>query len=678
MSRGGMSALVLPIFAASLAAYLPAMQCGLVWNDSDYVTRADLQSLNGLRRIWFEVGATEQYYPLLHSAFWVEHRLWGDAAVGYHAVNILLHALSACLFVVILRRLWGRAGGPAPPFDAALFGGLIFALHPVCVESVAWISEQKNTLSTVFYLGAALAYLRFDAGSEISDADPALPGVRRPLSYLGATVLFALALSTKTVAATLPAALLIILWWKRGRLDWRRDLLPLAPWFILGAASGLFSAWVEKRYIGAEGTPFTLAFTERFLLAGRVIWFYLGKFLWPHPLVFIYPRWQVEAGAWWQYLFPCGVLALAAGCWAARQRTRAPLAAFLLMVVALAPTLGFFNVYGFLFSYVADHWAYLAILPLAAVAAAAWGKGCGRSAFAPRAAAVAILGAGAVLTWRQARAYRDEATLYRTILKLNPAAWLAHSNLGILLAAAGRLPEAIAEYQEALRLSPENAQAHNNLGNAFNQTGQTAEAIGQYRQALRLEPRFAEAHNGLGSVLARDGHLREASAEYEEAIRSKPALAAPHINLGNIRFQEHRDDAAIALYREGLRLNPGSAEAHCCLGTALERKHLVTEAIDEYREALRIAPDLADAHNDLGNALLGRGQSAEAIVEYREALRIAPQVAEIHRNLAVALYRSGRAAEAAEQFAAALRINPGDVQASRGWELARRAAGERR
>jgi tetratricopeptide (TPR) repeat protein len=481
---------------------------------------------------------------------------------------------------------------------------------------------------------------------------------------------------TKTVTATLPATLLIILWWKRGRLDWRRDVLPLAPWFCLGAGSGLISAWVEKKYIGAEGAAFALAFAGRFLLAGRVIWFYLGKFFWPHPLVFIYPRWQIEPGAEWQYVFPFGALALAAGCWAARRRTRAPLAALLLLVAALAPVLGFFNVYGFLFSYVADHWAYLAILPLAAVAAAAWGKWCGQRGFALWAAAVAILGACAVLTWRQAGIYRDEATLYRAILKLNPAAWLAHGNLGISLAAAGRLPEAIAEYEAALRLNPDNAQAHNNLGNAFSRTGRTAEAIAQYRQALRFQPGFAEAHSGLGSALERDGQIQEAAAEYGEALRLKPTLAEPHINLGNILFGEHRDDAAIAQYREGLRLNPGSAEAHCGLGTALERKQLIAEAIVQYREALRIAPDLADAHNDLGNALLGREQTAEAIAQYQEALRIAPYVAEIHRNLAVALYRGGRAVEAAEQFAEALRINPDDAQAQRGWEMARRAVAQ--
>jgi len=682
----GTITLILTIFAAALAAYLPVIRCGFVWNDGDYVTRSDLRSLHGLGRIWFDVGATEQYYPVLHSAFWVEHRLWGEAAAGYHAVNLLLHVISACLFAIILRRLWsrasprnspvglGRANEPAPHFDAALFGGLIFALHPVCVESVAWISEQKNTLSTVFYLGAALVYLHFNTGSERSEAEAASPGIHRRLAYFGASLLFVLALLSKTVTAALPVSLLILLWLKRGRLSWRRDVLPLAPWFCLGAAAGLFSAWVEKKYVGAEGAAFALDFGGRILLAGRVLWFYVGKFLWPHPLIFIYPRWQFAPGAGWQYLFPGGVLALAVSGWLARQRTRAPLTVLLLLLAALAPVLGFFNVYGFLFSYVADHWAYLAVLPLAAAAAAAWGLWRKWAGWAPGAAAVAILGACAVLTWRQIEAYRDEATLYRAVLKLNPAAWLAHANLGILLAANGRLPEAMAEYEAALRLNPNDAQAHNNLGNAFNRTGRTADAIDQYQQALRLQPGFALAHNGLGTVLERDGRIRQAAAEYEAALRLKPTLAEPHINLGNVLFREHQDDAAIAQYQEGLRLDPGRAEAHCGLGTALERKQRITEAIIQYQEALRIAPDLADAHNDLGNALLGRGQMEEAIAQYQEAVRIAPRVGDIRRNLGLALFRSGHATEAAEQFGEALRLNPSDHQARRGWEMARRAA----
>ena len=224
------------LLCATLAAYSPALNGGLVWDDDGHVTKPALQSLHGLGRIWFEVGATQQYYPMLHSAFWIEHRLWGDSVLGYHLTNVFLHVMAACLVVWIMRRL---------SLPGAWFAGFLFALHPVCVEAVAWIAEQKSTLSAVFYLGAAIAYLRFDQ-------------TRRKTLYFYALGLFVLALLSKTVTATLPAALLLVFWWQRKRVGWKRDVRPLLPWFALGAAAGLFTAWVERRYVAAEGPDFEL------------------------------------------------------------------------------------------------------------------------------------------------------------------------------------------------------------------------------------------------------------------------------------------------------------------------------------------------------------------------------------------------------------------------------------
>lgn len=269
------------LFCATGIAYFPALKGGMLWDDSGHVTRSALQSFSGLWRIWFELGATQQYYPLLHSAFWVEHRLWGDAVFGYHLTNITLHAISAFLVVAIMRRL---------SLPGAWLGGFIFALHPVCTESVAWISEQKNTLSTVLYLSSALCYLNFDR-----DRQTRRP--RRLSDYFGAFVLYAMALLTKSVTATLPASLLVVLWWERGSLTWKRDVVPLLPWFGVGAASAALTAWVERTYIGAAGASFDLTVLQRFLLAGRVIWFYLGKLFWPSNLIFIYPRWKIDTGS---------------------------------------------------------------------------------------------------------------------------------------------------------------------------------------------------------------------------------------------------------------------------------------------------------------------------------------------------------------------------------------------
>ncbi len=368
---------------ATLLAYWPALRGGLIWDDSAHITRPDLRSLSGLSRIWFELGATQQYYPLLHSAFWIEHRLWGGTVLGYHLANVLLHASAALLVVLIVRRL---------QIPGAWLAGFIFALHPVCVNAVAWISEQKSTLSAVFYLGAALAYLHFDQ-------------TRRKTQYALALGLFVLALLAKTVTATLPAALLVVFWWRRGRLDWRRDVRPLIPWLIMGASAGLFTAWVERKFIGAEGPEFSLSLLDRCLLAGRVIWFYFAKLIWPGNLVFIYPHWTIDASLWWQYLFPFAVLVVAAALLLLARRWRGPLAGFLFFAGTLFPVLGFLNVYPFIYSYVADHFQYLASLGIIVPLSAAMALGAGRFPSSARALAwapaVALLATLGMLSWRQ-------------------------------------------------------------------------------------------------------------------------------------------------------------------------------------------------------------------------------------------------------------------------------------
>ena len=358
---------------------------------------------------------------------------------------------------------------------------LIFAVHPVCVESVAWISEQKNTLSLVFYLLAGLAYLDFDAR-------------RRRWSYGAALGFFILALGTKSVTATLPAALLVVLWWRKGRLSWRRDIVPLAPWFVLAMVSGLFTAWVERKFIGAEGARFDLLAGQRVLLAGRVIWFYLGKLFWPSDLMFIYPHWDVAAAGVGWYGCVGAALAVTAALWLMRGRSRGPLAGWLFFTGSLLPALGFFNVYPFLFSYVADHFQYLASLGI--IAAVAWGivmilarvpPGVRAGGRALCALLVVTLG---ILANRQSRMYSDGETLYRATLARNPDCWMAHNNLALELARspAGKA-EAIAHFRDALRIRPDYPEAHNNLAVELAKSpGSLPEAIAQYEEALRLQP----------------------------------------------------------------------------------------------------------------------------------------------------------------------------------------------
>ena len=526
------------IFFATLIAYLPALGGGTIWDDAGHITRADLQSLAGLMRIWFEPGATQQYYPLLHSAFWFEHLLWGDAPFAYHLVNVLLHATAACLFGVLLRRL-------AVP--GAWFAAAVFALHPVCVESVAWIAEQKNTLSTVLYLCAALAYLRFDSS-------------RKSTHYAVASVIFIAALFTKTVTATLPATLLVLFWWQRGRLDARRDVAPLLPWFAVGAASGLFTAHFERVLIGAQGSDFALSWLERGLLASRVVWFYLGKLIWPGDLIFIYPRWHIDSSAAWQWLFPLLTLALLGVAASWTRRSRAPLAALLIFGGSLFPALGFVNVFPFIFSFVADHFQYLASLGAIALAAAALPFALKRL---PRGLAVAtpallLVGLG-TLTFLQAGMYRDLITLYETTLARNPACWMAHNNLGNALAADGRVDEAASHFETAIKLRPDYPEAESNLGDALNQLRRFSESVPHLERAVARQPNFAEAHNNLGVALMETGRGAEGMTAFATAIRLRPGYARAHLNLAIALARSGRMAEAERERAEALRLNPALA-----------------------------------------------------------------------------------------------------------------------
>lgn len=609
------AALCALLLGATLAAYFPALHGTLVWDDNMHVTPAALRSLDGLRRIWFDLGATQQYYPLLHSAFWLEHRIWGDAELGYHLVNVVLHALSAFLVVRIVRRL-GLPG--------AWLAGFLFALHPVCVEAVAWISEQKSTLSGLFYLAAALTYLHFDH-------------TRLKSKYVLATGLFLLALMSKTVTATLPAVLLVIFWWQRGRIEWKRDVLPLSLWFVAAIPAGLFTAWVESspRLIGAQGPEYALTWLERVLLAGRVPWFYAWKALVPANLMFVYPRWTIDPAAWWQYLFPLGLLLLAVGLIVLARKHRGPLASFLLFTGTLFPVLGFFNVYPFRYSYVADHFQYLALLAILIPVAR------GLTVWTPRTPARALGAIGittlAATTWSQSNSYRDYETLFRDTLARNPASALVHNNLGVIFMSTGREAEAVPAFEAAVRLAPHTPDYRVNLGLALAQMpGRHPDAIAEYRKALQDDPNFYSAHLNLGlALMSTPGGRDEAIAEYRKAI---------------------------AVTQATLRSDPNFWQAHLNLGIAYGQiPGRESDAIREYSTALQMKPDSALARFHLGNTYHKMGKLPEAIAEYEASLTIDPGVAEVHYELAYALAQiPGRVPEAIAACQRMLLLKPGD------------------
>jgi protein O-mannosyl-transferase len=612
-----------PLLAVvTLLAYLPALQGGFIWDDNGHVTRPDLRSLAGLVRIWTEVGATQQYYPVLHTAFWIEHGLWGDAAVGYHLLNILLHATSAGLFVLVLRRL---------AIPGAAFAGLIFALHPVAVESVAWISEQKNTLSLVFYLLAAQAYLDFEEARDSPEPSRDRRKILGLPPYAAASILFLLALFSKSVTATLPAALLVVIWWRRGRLSWRRDVVPLLPWFAVGAGAGLFTSWVENRFIGAHGADFALSGLARCLLAGRVAWFYLGKLLWPAELIFIYPHWTVDPGAAWQYLFPLGLLVLLGVI--AWRRQRGLLAGLLFFGGSLFPVLGFVNVYPFVYSYVADHFQYLACLGIIAPVAAGWETlGTRLSRPLARTAAFLLLCTLGILTWRQSRIYRDLFTLYQTTIDRNPTAWMAENNLGTALLDDGRAAEAIPHFEQALRLKSDFAEAENNLGDSLFRVGRVQEAIPHLQQAVKLQPIFAEAHNNLGRAFMAVGRQADGTAEFLRAVQLQPSNAVAQNNLGLALARDGQTAEALPHFKQAAQVDPTSAEFHANQGNALFQLGNIPEAVAQYQESLRYHPDDADIHYRLALALRQAGELPEATAQYNEAMRLKALQAPVPAN----------------------------------------------
>jgi tetratricopeptide (TPR) repeat protein len=642
---------------ATFLAYQPAWHGAMLWDDDAHLTRSELQSADGLRRIWFDVGSTQQYYPVVHSVFWMFNAIWGADTLGYHLANIALHAASALLVALLLVRL----GVPG-----AFLAATLFALHPVQVESVAWMTELKNTLSTCCYLASALAYVRFDRK-------------RQANLYVVSLLFFATALFSKTVTASLPAALLVVFWWQRGRLAWRHDVAPLLPFFALGAIAAATTAWFERSLLGATGVEYSFGPLERLLLAARGVWFYFGKLLWPVNLTFIYPRWRPDLTAAADYLYCVALAAALALLWAARSRSRSPLAAALLYVGTLFPALGFFNVYPFRYSFVADHFQYLATAPMFAALAAGLVVAISRAGMARRSGEALLIVVAAIplgaLTWRQSHEYRDAATLFRATLARNPDCWLCYNNLATpkLYGSDDDVAEAVRYLTEALRLNPHSAEAHNNLGGAYQRLGKPEDALREHREALRLNPKLVDAQYNIGVVAQALGRADDARVAYAEVLRVRPDYGPAHHNLGTILASENRLDEAARHFSEAVRLDPADWQTHYSLGLVLMRAGRLENATRELGEAARLNPAAVGARYHFAMALATSGRTDEAIREFQEALRLAPAAAEIHHDLGAALANAGRLTEALAHFEEALRLQPSYESARQNLERVRAA-----
>lgn len=644
----------LAMVLATLVTYAPAMQAGFIWDDDHYVTEnPHLARLEGLGRIWTELRATPQYYPMVFTSFWLEHKLWGLEPAGFHVVNILLHAGCGLLLWLVLERL---------AFPWALPAALLFLLHPVHVESVAWVTERKNVLSGVFYMASALVMVRF-LGLESSDERPRWDW----RSYGTGLLLFVAALLSKSVTCSLPAALLLVIWWKKGRIT-RHEVALLTPFFALGLCSGLLTAWLERSHVGAEGAEWGYSFVERCLIAGRVVIFYVTKLLWPRDLMFNYPRWDIDAGDFSQCFYPLGVLAVVGGAWAGRRRWgRGPLVGLLYFIGTLFPALGFFDVYPFRFSFVADHFQYLASIGiltiLAGCAGRLWSLPARQAKSAVFACGVLVL---VLLGWRshqQTLVYRDVETLWRHTIAMNPDSWLAHNNLANLLARTGRLEESLHHHREALRARPDPEVSHNNLADTLAKHGRTEEAEHHFREALRINPDYALAHLNYGFLQEARGDTAGAKLHYEAALRIWPDYVEAHLSLGQIKEAEGDWDGARLHYQRAIQARPGSIEARQAMGRLLARRGEHAAARLELEEVLRLNPQSDGGHYNLALVLVKSGDVDRALTHFLEAVRINPRLAEAHYQAGLLLARSGKLEQAGRHLGQAIALNPEDPQA---------------
>ncbi len=538
------------LIVLGLTAYLRVLHAGFIWDDDAYVTaNQTLRSVEGLAEIWSKPGATPQYYPIVHSTFWLEHHLWGDSPRGYHVVNVFLHIATSLLLGKLLEKLKLGIAWPV---------AFLYALHPIQVESVAWITERKNVLSGFFYVLCAIALMEWRFPDSEPETQRKAEGAGLSVRfYWLAFVFFILALLSKTTTCVLPAAAAVIIWWKTGRVT-LRDCRALSPFFVIGVSLGLMTAWMEKWRVGAVGEEFSLTAIEKFLVSTHALCFYAWKAVLPRQLTFIYPRWDFKTLSIRDFLAPAlCILTVFVLLRFLRKGKRGPFAVGALYAGSLFPALGFFNVYPMRYSFVADHFSYLAMMPLLTgltwivlVPGMDWirslsvGLGSGtsekpietkysRGLYFPACLLIGII--YVPLTIMQTGMYRDLETLWRTTLQRNPEAWMAHHNLGILLEQNGKTQQALVHYTEAFALNPRHAFAMNNAGLLHVKAGNFPKAERLFRQAIDCNPDFDLAYNNLGIALVRQGRLPEAIAEFDKALEITPDYANAESNRAAVR-----------------------------------------------------------------------------------------------------------------------------------------------
>jgi tetratricopeptide (TPR) repeat protein len=693
------------LVCATLGAYWRILDSDFVnIDDPMYVTdNRQVQSGLSWQGIWwaFTTGYASNWHPVTWLSHMLDCQLFGVRAGPHHLINVLLHIVNTLLLFVVLERmtkaLWPSA-----------FVAAVFALHPLHVESVAWVAERKDVLSSLFWLLTMLAYVGY---------------VERPklTRYLLALAFFVVGLMAKPMLVTLPFVLVLLDFWPLARIRLgataggisqaddsemaaaQKSILYVVvekiPFLVFSAISSTVTFIVQQQS-GAVPTVAAIGLTSRVNNAITSYVAYIGKMVWPANLAVLYPYagWKLSLGS----VIVCALMLVLICVFTIRagRRHRFLAVGWLWYVGTLVPVIGLVHVG---VQAMADRYTYIPLIGLFIIIA--WGAVEVAARWRVPVAVPAIIGvlclsALTIRTWRQVSYWVNSKTLFNHALGVTTDNHIAHNNLGNALIKEGKTDEAILHYRTAIAIQPRYADAHNNLGNALQLQGSFDEAISHHREALQIKPRFAEAHANLGMalrsvgkpdeaiehyrqalrikadyslahfglafLLQSQGNTEEAISHYRKALEIKPNFAEGHSYLGNALRSQGKTQEAITHYRRALELKPDYAQVHNNLGNALRSLHKVDEAIKHYHQALRIDPDYAQAHNNLGTLLSIRGESDEAIKHFHRALQLDGDFAEAHCNLGMVLRSQGKLEAAAKHYREALRINPGNRTAREG------------
>lgn len=644
-------AMGLALVAATFVAYFPAIRAGFVWDDKASLYENTLiKADNGLYKFWFTTEATD-YWPLSATTFWIEWRIWRGNPTPYHVANIALHALAAVILWRILKRL--GIGGLG-----AFLGGLLFAIHPVTVESVAWITERKNVLSMVLYLLSIYAYLQFEDH-----------GNRR--WYILALLAAAAALLAKASVVAIPVVLLLLIWWQQKNIT-QRDLIRTSPFFLISLILGLATVWFQQQHAIGDAVVRPEGIASRIASVGWIVWFYLYKIVAPINLVMIYPRWDIDGRSVLSYVPLTLLLAFLAVLWHYRKSwSRGPLVAIGSFIIVLAPVLGLLDMAYLRYSLVADHLQYagmpgiMALIGSGMAAAWSWAQRKNTRAFTTTVATAitAVFIALIILTWRQTLPYRDDTSLWTYTIKHNNRAWAAHNNLGNCYEVKGDYDQAIKHYTNAIEAHPNYPESYYNRGKSYGTKGDYDQAIRDYDKAIELEPAYSAAYNSRGAAYETKDNYDQAIQDYNKAIEFMPSNEDAYCNRGNAYSRKGNHDLAIRDFDKAIELKPELAVAYNIRGNSYGAKGNYDQAIRDYSKAIQLQTDNARFYNNRGAVYSIKGDFPLAIQDCDKAIGLMPNYARGFFTRGTAFGQMGDHARAIGDFTKAIELEAGYAQA---------------